>query len=276
VGVIVHDVTDPYFSEIVRGMLQASAQTERLVLICNTYRDRERELAYVAHFRAQRVKALVLAGSGLEDREFGARMAAQITAFEATGGRAVLIGRHYAPGDAVIPDNVGGARKLAQTLVGLGHRRIGVISGPANLTTTHDRLAGFRLGLEDAGLELGPKEVVAGDFTRDGGERAVEALLTRMPDVTAVFALNDLMAIGALSGLRRLNRPVPGDISLAGFDDIPIARDLMPSLTTVRLPMVQMGARALALAMEPLESGLQIEHLATELVLRDSTGPART
>jgi LacI family transcriptional regulator len=118
--------------------------------------------------------------------------------------------------------------------------------------------------------------VVAGDFTRDGGERAVEALLTRMPDVTAVFALNDLMAIGALSGLRRLNRPVPGDISLAGFDDIPIARDLMPSLTTVRLPMVQMGARALALAMEPLESGLQIEHLATELVLRDSTGPART
>src|SRR5258708_24571727 len=81
-------------------MLQASALTERLVLICNTYRDRERELAYIAHFRAQRVKALVLAGSGLEDRDFGARMAAQINAFEATGGRAVLIGRHYAPGPA--------------------------------------------------------------------------------------------------------------------------------------------------------------------------------
>jgi LacI family transcriptional regulator len=270
VGVIVHDVTDPYFSEIVRGMLQASSQTERLVLICNTYRDRERELAYIAHFRAQRVKALVLAGSGLEDREYGARMAAQITAFEATGGRAALIGRHYAPGDSVIPDNVGGARAVARTLVDLGHRRIGVISGPANLTTTYDRLAGFRMGLAGAGIEL--DAVVTGDFTRDGGELAVGQLLAAVPDLTAIFALNDVMAIGALSGLRRLNRRVPQDISLAGFDDIPIARDLMPSLTTVRVPMAQMGARALALAMEPLGTGLRTEHLPTELVLRDSTG----
>jgi len=278
VGVVVHDVTDPYFSEIVRGMLQASAQTERLVLICNTYRDRERELAYIAHFRAQRVKALVLAGSGLEDRDFGARMAGQITAFEATGGRAVLIGRHYAPGDAVIPDNLGGARDLARTLASLGHRRIGVISGPANLTTTFDRLAGFRMGLNDSGLELAADSVLTGDFTRDGGERAVVELVSRMPDLTAIFALNDVMAIGALSGLRSLNRRVPEDISLAGFDDIPIAKDLMPSLTTVRVPMFQMGARALALAMEPLGAGLRVEHLPTELVVRDSTGPvpART
>jgi LacI family transcriptional regulator len=274
VGVIVHDVTDPYFSEIVRGMLQASAQTERLVLICNTYRDRERELAYIAHFRAQRVKALVLAGSGLEDRAFGARMAAQINAFEATGGRAVLIGRHYAPGDAVIPDNVGGARELARTFINAGHRRIGVISGPANLTTTHDRLAGFRMGLRDSGLELDETAVVTGDFTRDGGERSVRQLLSQAPDLTAIFALNDVMAIGALSGLRRLNKRVPDEISLAGFDDIPIARDLMPSLTTVRVPMVQMGTRALALAMEPLGTGLRTEHLPTELVVRDSTGPA--
>ena len=274
VGVIVHDVTDPYFSEIVRGMLQASAQTERLVLICNTYRDRERELAYVAHFRAQRVKALVLAGSGLEDREFGARMAAQITAFEATGGRATLIGRHYAPGDSVIPDNVGGARELARTLASLGHRHIGVISGPANLTTTHDRLAGFRMGLNDSGVELDPDAVLTSDFTRDGGERAVGELLSKMPDLTAIFALNDVMAIGVLSGLRRLHRRVPADISLAGFDDIPIAKDLMPSLTSVRVPMFEMGARALALAMEPLGAGLRTEHLPTELVLRDSTGPA--
>jgi LacI family transcriptional regulator len=274
VGVIVHDVTDPYFSEIVRGMLQASAQTERLVLICNTYRDRERELAYIAHFRAQRVKALVLAGSGLEDRAFGARMAAQINAFEATGGRAVLIGRHYAPGDAVIPDNVGGARELARTFINAGHRRIGVISGPANLTTTHDRLAGFRMGLRDSGLELDETAVVTGDFTRDGGERSVRQLLSQAPDLTGIFALNDVMAIGALSGLRRLNKRVPDEISLAGFDDIPIARDLMPSLTTVRVPMVQMGTRALALAMEPLGTGLRTEHLPTELVVRDSTGPA--
>src|SRR5258708_7186839 len=198
VGVIVHDVTDPYFSEIVRGMLQASAQTERLVLICNTYRDRERELAYVAHFRAQRVKALVLAGSGLEDREFGARMATQIHAFEATGGRAVLIGRHYAPGDSVIPDNVGGAREMAGTLVRLWHRRIGGSSGPASLTTTHDRLFGVRLGLGDLGLELDAAAMVTGDFTRAGGEAAGSKPLVTPPRLTSFHPANDVLLNCAL------------------------------------------------------------------------------
>jgi LacI family transcriptional regulator len=275
VGVIVHDLSDPYFSEIVRGMLQASAETERMVLICNTYRDRERELAYVAYFRARRVQALVLAGSGLEDRDFGARMAEQIAGFEAAGGRAALIGRHYAAGDAVIPDNVGGARELARSLARQGHTRIGVIGGPANLTTTYDRLAGLRMGLEETGVELPDGALVAGDFTRDGGERALQELLERLPNLTAVFALNDVMAIGALSGLRRRGLRVPEDVSVAGFDDIPIARDLLPALTTVRVPMAAMGARALALALEPRSSGLRSEHLPTELVVRDSTGPAR-
>ncbi len=274
VGVVVHDVTDPYFSEIVRGMLQAMAADERMVLICNTYRDPSRELAYVAHFRARRAQALVLAGSGLEDRGFGGRMAEQILGFEAAGGRATLIGRHYAPGDAVLPDNVGGARELAAALVGLGHRRIGVVSGPPLLTTTHDRLTGFRLGLEAAGLSLPAERVVDGDFTRDGGERALHDLLARAPGITAVFALNDVMAIGVLSGLRQRGLRVPEDISVAGFDDIPVVRDLVPALTTVRVPMAEMGARALTLAMEPRSSSLRIEHLPTSLVLRGSTAAA--
>jgi LacI family transcriptional regulator, galactose operon repressor len=271
IGVVVHDVTDPYFSEIVRGMLQAMAADERMVLICNTYRDPARELAYVTHFRARRAQALVLAGSGLEDRSFGGRMAEQILGFEAAGGRAILIGRHYAPGDAVLPDNVGGARELAAALVGLGHRRIGVVSGPPLLTTTHDRLTGFRMGLEAAGLSLPPERIAEGDFTRDGGERALHELLARAPDVTAVFALNDVMAIGVLGALRQRGLRVPDDISVAGFDDIPVARDLVPALTTVRVPMTEMGARALTLAMEPRSSSLRIEHLPTSLVLRAST-----
>src|SRR5258708_39303007 len=135
-------------------------------------------------------------------------MAAQINAFEATGGRAVLIGRHYAHGDAVIHDSVGGARELARMFVNAGHRSIGVISGPSNLTSTHDRLAGFRMGLRDSGLELDEAAVVTGDFTRDGGERSVQDLVLQAPDLTAIFALNDVIAIRALSGLRLLEKPV--------------------------------------------------------------------
>src|SRR5258708_35001367 len=118
---------------------------------------------------------------------------------------------------------------------------MGWISGRRKLAPSHDGLAGFRMGLRDSGLELDEAAVVPGDFTRDGGERSVQDLVLQAPDLTAIFALNDVMAIGALSGLRLLEKRVPDEISLAGFDDIPIARDLMPSLTTVRVPMVQMG-----------------------------------
>ena len=275
VGVVVHDVSDPYFSEIVSGMLNAAAGSDRLVLFCNTYRDPERELAYVRHFRAQRVQAVVLAGSGLEDRQFSTAMAEQIVGLEAAGGRVVLIGRHYAPGDAVLPDNFGGARALATALIDLGHRRMGVIAGPPHLTTTADRLAGFRRGLQEAGLDLVSDAVVAGDFSRGSGERAVPALHAAVPGLTAIFACNDVMALGALRALRKAGLRVPEDVSVAGFDDIPIASDLCPPLTTVRVPMGRIGELAMRMVIEHSAQGraLRVEHLPTELVLRASTGP---
>jgi LacI family transcriptional regulator len=276
IGVVVHDVSDPYFSEIVRGMLGAAAEQERLVLICNTYRDPDRELAYVAHFRAQRAQALVLAGSGIEDREFGSRMAQQILGFEAAGGRAALIGRHYAPGDAVMPDNIGGARDLAAAMTNLGHRRIGVIAGPPQLTTTHDRLMGFRMGLAGAGVTLPDDHVATGDFTREGGARGVLELLDRFPDLTAICAHNDVMAVGALRALRERGMSVPDRISLTGFDDIPLASDVWPELSTVRVPMAEMGARALALALQPRGGDIRVDHLPTRVVLRGTTGPPPT
>jgi LacI family transcriptional regulator len=175
----------------------------------------------------------------------------------------------------VLPDNVAGARSLAAHLAELGHSSIGVISGPPSLTTTRDRLAGFRMGLEERRIDLPEDLLHASDFTRDGGAHATGLLLERTPGLTAIFALNDVMAIGALSCLRERGIRVPEQVSVAGFDDIPIARDLLPALTTVRVPMAEMGARALALALQPRGSRLRVEHLATELVVRDSTGPAR-
>jgi LacI family transcriptional regulator len=147
-----------------------------------------------------------------------------------------------------------------------------VISGPPSLTTTQDRLAGIRRGLAESGIE---DEIVrSGDFTRDRGARATAELLDADPKITAIFSLNDMMAIGALSVLRARGIRVPDDISVAGFDDIPIASDLWPALSTVRVPMVEMGARALDLALGPHSSNVQIVRLLTDLVLRESTGPA--
>jgi LacI family transcriptional regulator len=273
IGVVVHDTGDPYFVEILRGILGPAEESGRMVMVCDTRRDPELEFGYVRHFRTQRVQALLLAGSGFEDREFGAQMTSEISAFERSGARVALIGRHHILGDAVVPDNEDGAYQMARALVDLGHRRIGVISGPPSLTTTQDRLAGIRRALAEAGID--DERVQSGDFTRDRGAAATEELLDATPDITAIFSLNDMMAIGALSVARRRGLRVPDDISIAGFDDIPIATDVWPALSTVQVPMVEMGTRALQLALGPPSSNVQVVRLPTTLALRDSTGPAR-
>lgn len=276
VGVIVHDVSDPYFSELTRGIQLVASEAGRLVMICNTYRDRERELAYVRLLHAHRVEALIVAGSGRDEREFSQKLAAQVDAFTASGGRAVLVGRHNIAGDTVVVDNMGGSRAVAQALLQMGHRRIGLISGPPLLTTTRDRESGFLDALAEAGVELSDEQIVHGDFARDSGAAAAELLLDRALGLTAIFALNDPMAIGALSVLRARGISVPQHISLIGFDDIPIARDITPTLSTVQVPMTEMGARAMELALTPDTAEWRVVQLPTHLVLRESTAEVRT
>lgn len=275
VGVLVHDVSDPYFSEIMRGIQRVASDAGRLVMICNSYRDPAKEVEYVRLLHAQRVDALILAGSGLDERSYSQNIAAQIAAFTNAGSRVAFIGRHHLPGDAVIPDNFGGARKVAHLLVELGHRRIGMVGGPPLITSSRDRLEGFRSGLRDHQLVLPPELIVDGDFSRDGGAQAASELIERHPDLTAIFALNDTMAIGVLAALRERGIAVPDDISVAGFDDIPLASDVTPALTTVSVPMVEMGARAMRLALDAHDSELRVEHLPTELVVRASTARPR-
>ena len=271
IGAILHDVGDPYFSEIVRGLQRAAVDADRLVTVCNSYRDPERELAYVRLLRSQRVGALILTGSGLDDRSYSERLSAQIAAFTSTGGRTVFIGRHHVAGDAVLPDNVGGARALARALVQLGHRTFAVIGGPPLLTTTRDRLDGFTAGLAEHGITLAPRAVVPGDFSREGGMAGMSRLLEAGSGATCIFALNDAMAIGALRTLRARNIDVPGRISVAGFDDIPTALDTNPTLTTVRIPLAEIGALAVSLALERPSDELRVRHVRSEVILREST-----
>jgi LacI family transcriptional regulator len=275
VGVILHDVSDPYFSEIVRGVQCASVEAQRMVTVCNSFRDPERELACITLLRSQRVGALILAGSGLDDPSYLTRLGAQIRAFEQSGGHAVFVGRHNIAGDAVLPDNVGGARALAHALTDLGHRHFAVIGGPAVLTVTRDRLDGLQAGLADRGIRLDDADVVAGDFSRAGGAAGIAALQARGSRATCIVALNDAMAIGALSALRDRRIRVPDDVSLTGFGDIPITLDVMPTLSTVHLPLTAMGQRAVRLALEPPSGQARVERVAAQVMLRESTGAPR-
>lgn len=273
VGVICHDVSDPYFAAISRGIMRVAADNGMLVILASTFRDPQKEIAYVSMLRAQRASAILLIGSGFEDRAWERALAAELDPYRRGGGQVAVVSRHRSLRvDSVQPENRDGAAKLAQALLDMGHRRFAVLTGQRTLTTVVDRLAGFRSALAEAGVELAEDHIVEGAFTRDGGHAAMSELLRRGLDATCVFAVTDVMAIGALSALREAGLSVPDDVSLAGFDDIPVVRDLTPPLTTVALPLEELGERVMELAFRDHRgSRSRVVRVAGEVVVRSST-----
>jgi LacI family transcriptional regulator len=274
VGLVVHQVDDPYFSEIAGGVIQVADEQSLLVQICHSGRDPDRELRQIRNLIAQRVGIIIVAGSGYNDQRIEAEAKADLSAFQSLGGRVAVIGRHSLGVDAVLPDNEAGGQALGDHLVALGHRRIAVAAGTPALTTVADRLAGVAAGLHAHGLSSRDLTVVHTDFTRDGGRDAADRIIDEHPGTTAIVALNDAMAMGVLSALRSRRIAVPEQVSVVGFDDVSVAADLAPSLTTVRLPMTDMGRMALDLALKPRAARPRRRSTGHRLIVRDSTGPA--
>ncbi|MCP2163825.1 LacI family DNA-binding transcriptional regulator [Goodfellowiella coeruleoviolacea] len=271
VGLVVHDISDPYFSSIAAGVTRVAEQAGLVVVLGTTGRSDEREVELLSTLRAHRARAVVLVGSRSTSRDTVARLSAEITAFADQGGRVACVSQAKLPADTVVPGNRAGARALARELVGLGHRRFAVLAGPTNLVSARDRLAGFRAGLADAGIDLPETAVITGPFTRDGGHQAALDLLAARTRATCVFAVNDVMAMGAIAALRGSGLRVPEDVSVAGFDDIPTLRDLVPALSTVRLPLEEMGEQAARLALADQPGAVRTVRVTGEVVLREST-----
>ncbi|NHC46516.1 LacI family DNA-binding transcriptional regulator [Motilibacter aurantiacus] len=273
VGLIVHEIGDPYFSEIASGVVHLATARGLTVQICHSGRDPLTELSQIRTLLAHGTQAVLIAGSGYVDPNLQAEADRELRAFQAAGGRAAVIGRHFLRTDAVLPANVAAGDAIAEHVLSLGHRRIAVAAGAPMLTTVEDRVAGVRTACARHGLAPEDVPVVHSAFTRDGGREAAEQILDEHPGTTAVLALNDVMAIGVLSTLRARGVSVPADVSVVGIDDIAVAADLAPGLTTVRLHMTQLGELALAMALKPPSSRPRRRSSGHELVVRDSTAP---
>ncbi len=271
VGLVVHDITDPYFSCIAAGVTRVAEENGLVVVLGTTNRSPDREVELLSTLRAHRARAVVLAGSRTTDRAAQARLAAEIEAFTEQGGRVACVSQAKLGTDTVVPGNRAGGRALARELAALGHRRFAVLGGPSELVVARDRLAGFKAGLADAGVA--PPVVVNGAFTRDGGYEAAMELLNarRTARATCVFAVTDVMAMGAMAALRERGVRVPEDMSIAGFDDIPTLRDTVPALSTVRLPLERMGEIAAGLVLDAGGDEARTVRVAGEVVLRAST-----
>lgn len=274
VGVVVHDITDPYFSEIVRGVEDAAAPGGYLVIICSSDRIAERENAYVRLLRSMRAATVIFAGSGLDDPAVNEEMRKHVGAMRGYGAAVVHLSPHAFGEAEVGVDNAGGIASVVAELVRLGHRQIAFLAGPTSLYVARQRLEGYRRGLVEAGLSFDERLVVSTGFNREGGVLGIDRLLAGVAPFTAVCAANDLLALGALQRLSELGITVPREVSVAGFDDIQTAAMASPGLSTVRLPLHEIGRRGFEFAERQLAGERpRRQVLPTELVMRDSTAP---
>jgi LacI family transcriptional regulator len=268
IGLVVPDISNPYYPPLVRGVEDAASSRGYRVVLCNTDRDPAKISGYLDTLIKTRVDGIVVAGGGWAD--LSDRTA--VLGTYRTG--LVAVGRHLSAHPSVRVDNVAASRDAAEHLIGLGHRAIAFLGGPASSTTVQDRAQGYRDALEVAG-PTGPAAVRYGDFTEESGYAATRELLGTTPRPTALLCANDRIAIGAYAAAADAGRRVPDEVSVVGFDDTPIARYVRPTLTTVAIPTYDMGLAAVRLLLAQLEgdAASELETMATRLVLRDSTAP---
>ncbi|XHS77714.1 LacI family DNA-binding transcriptional regulator [Burkholderiaceae bacterium UC74_6] len=268
VGVLVPNVQNPFFGELVCGVEEACRQAGYSVLICNSDNDPRHQQQYMRTLLEKRVDGLLLSSAG--DDEALARIFSLAKLPSVTVDRLV-------PGvraDRVAVHNEGGARSAVEHLIEIGHRHIACISGPQQFAVSRERVAGWRTAMLAAGLVADDSLVFESDFSSAGGHIAARRLLAQRPEVTAVFSSNDMMAYGVLRAAAEAGRTVPQRFSVVGFDDIEMSRYVLPALTSVGVPVQQLGreaGRALIERIDNPDMALKEVLLNPRLTLREST-----
>jgi DNA-binding LacI/PurR family transcriptional regulator len=268
IAFLLPDITNPFYASLVRGIERYVLSHDHTMLLCTTDGDAEREEQYLNLLRAKQVDGALVDGLVLPPE--------RIARFVRDGFPIVCLDRDI--DSSSIPlvqvDNRLGGRLATEHLLALGHRRIGHVTGSRMLRISDDRLAGYRDALAAAGVVDDPGLVGDGSFTEESGHDAALALLHASPDITAIFAANDLSALGVLNAVVESGRRVPDDVSVIGFDDLRLSSFTSPPLTTVRQPAVEIAELATKLLIR-LVRGEEVERmhhlLAPELVVRAST-----
>lgn len=278
IAVIVHDVMDEYFSEIARGIEDEAYANGYVTLVCNTDRDQDKELLYLRKLRAMQVDAILFTAGAVRSTSHGADVGRQLAQIERAGGVVVRLAPPHDGRPDVGYSNRVGLALAVDHLVELGHTAIGFLAGPVNITTSAERLSAMRHAMRRHRLQFDPSLTFDAGFSRAGGEIAADAFVDAGAPATAVVAANDQAAIGFVRGLRRRSIMVPDQVSVVGFDDIQPCAYVEPALTTVRVPLYELGLTGMRLALDLLDGGSRpnATELPLELTVRSSTAPPRS
>ncbi len=268
IGLVLPDSSNPFFAEMSRHIEDGAFKSGYNVILCNTEGDVQRELFYVDVLSKKQVDGIIFVAAGDRTDSIKFLLSQEIPV--------VMIDR-YLPNidvDAVLTDNRQGGYLATKHLLDLGHTRIGCISGPTNITASSERITGYHQALTEAGIPYDESLLLRGDYHPQSGMESTRRLLKMGPRPTAVFALNDLMALGALRAATEAHLSVPEDLAIVGFDDIELARFTNPSLTTIAHPKKEIGLHAVNLLVERTASKDKPPCrmvLSPELIIRGST-----
>jgi LacI family transcriptional regulator len=260
IGLVIPDVSNPFFADVARGAEQVAWAEGYNIFLCNTEEKPEHELAAVQSLEEKRVDGVVLF-SRLESR--------QLVGVLKHLSAAVLINRQTAKkndrniGSVRLDDELGG-QLVTRHLLGRGRREIGFLAGPLTSHSGQARTKGYLRTLAEAGSKPDSRWMRPCAPTVEGGHAAARELLSAQPELSALFCFNDLVAVGALQACAELGRAVPGDLAIAGYDDIPLAALVTPPLTTCRTPRYELGAEAVRLLLNRIRGN---DDPCTEVVL---------
>jgi len=272
-GMVVSDITNPFFSQLVRGAEEAALQKNYLLLTFNTDDKVERETQMLTVLRKRRVDGVLLViapSSGFPSH---------VKELIANGTPVVCLDRvpRGLRVDSVTVNNIRGTRECVEHLIDQGHRKIAILTGSLLLQTAQERLQGYKQALAARKIEVDPRLVCEGNFRMESGYLLARDLLVEANRPTAMFVSNGLMALGVLKAMNELQLKCPQDVALASFDDLAISEVLHPPLTSVVQPAYEIGRRGAELLMQRIESGsgkpwrVTRVHLTTELQIRGST-----
>ncbi len=268
IGIIIPDISNPYYAEIVRGIQDVADEMGYNVLLQNTDRKQARIIKSIHLLREKIVDGVIFSGGIIHEY-------ATLSALKELKDRVVVIGRHEVNFPAALVDNIGGATEAIQHLIDLGHQKIAFIGGPQKSTTMIDRLKGYQNALAQNGYPLKKNRLKWGDLRPESGYTAAMELLSHKGKgrPSAIFSCNDMMAFGSLHAVRKLGLTVPDEVAVVGFDDVPLCAYVDPNLTTVAIPRYGLGAGAMQMLIDLISGNLveRIRWFKTRLMTREST-----
>jgi LacI family transcriptional regulator len=271
-GLIISDIGNPFFTAVARGVEDVAQRHGYSLVLSNTDENPDREAASLGVMAAERAAGVIIATTN----ENGSAL----RRFQDLGRAVVAIDRHILglPTDSVVVDNESAAHEAVSHLIRLGHRRVAIVGGPIDADTARERSRGYERAMRESRIALQPELVCHGDFRETAGLTVTRQLLDLADPPTAIFAVNNLTTIGVLGALRERGLKWPEQMSVVGFDDIPMSELLDPPLTVVQQPTYRVGARAADLLIRRLReptAPVQEVVLSARLVVRGSTAKAR-